>query len=1305
MAFAILPWNSLKTRLTVLTLVIILSSLWILSYHSSRMLYGDIEKKSGEQQFSTVSLLADHLNQDISDRLSALEDIAKTIPPAAMHSPHSLQTFLEHRILVRNFFNEGMLIYRHDGTAIAAVPLASERVGLNYMDRDYLVGAIREDRSTIGLPVIGKTAKAPIVVMAVPIHDSQGTVIGALSGITNLEKPNFLDGITQNRYGKSGGYLIVSPKNRMIITATDKSRVMERLPEPGINALIDRFIEGYEGSGIVVNPRGVEVLASAKGMPVAGWYVTALLPTEEAFAPIRYMQHRMLYATLLLTLFSGLLAWWLVRRQLSPLMSASKTLAAFTDSIQPQASLPIIRQDEIGKLIAGFNNALQTAEKRESALKQSEARFRFLSEHAPMAMVVHREGRILYTNPKFIALMRGMHPDDFLGQPVMKLVHPDFHEMTIQRIEKMSSGVDFVESTEFQMKALDGRVIDVETCGVRIDFDEKPAVYSMLVDITERKRVERSLREQSITIRSILNHAPVAIWLLNQDGRLEFVNKICCEAAGISEDVFTSVPDYSVLYDGETANRFKASDAEAFASDEAHLSLERMMFSDGKMHDLEVIRVRLLDEQRRPTGKLIGLSTDVTQRNIAERRLKLLAAVFENAREGFTVCDSESVIIEVNPRFCEITGYSREEVIGKNPRILKSGRQDAAFYSAMWASLQKTGCWRGEIWNRRKNGEIYPEILSICTLDISASSPPLYLAVFSDITDIKTHQAHLEHLAHYDALTHLPNRVLLADRLQIAISQARRNENLLAICYLDLDGFKPINDQYGHQFGDQLLVEIAQRLSSTLRGGDSVARIGGDEFILVLGDLYSLEESDSAIKRILKILTEPCVIKGRSVEVSASIGVTIFPEDDENIDTLLRHADQALYLAKEDGRNCYRLFDTSHDQGLRERREGLAQFKVALDLNQLRLHYQPKVDMRRGRVIGAEALIRWQHPERGLLSPAYFLPAIENTEADIALGEWVIQEALRQLYSWHIIGFDLTVSVNISAHHLAQKTFVTRLKSFIDTYPELPANSLEIEILETAALEDITHITSLMTECQAMGVDFALDDFGTGYSSLSYFKRLPASTLKIDQSFIRDMLNDSDDLAIVQGIVDLTRAFGRAVIAEGVETIEHGVMLLQMGCDLAQGYGIARPMPAEDLVRWQGDWLPDEAWTRAAGLSFSRIDVDLIMAEKNHQQWFEQLKSFLLSETHEKSAPNLDKSHCRVDDWFDGVGKKRFGAMAEFQHAESIHNRFHEPSDELIVLHINRQNTEARTRISDLETLSAELSESLNRLMIAISME
>lgn len=822
----------------------------------------------------------------------------------------------------------------------------------------------------------------------------------------------------------------------------------------------------------------------------------------------------------------------------------------------------------------------------------------------------------------------------------------------------------------------------------------------------ERDELAASLRESEARLRGILDHAPIGIWLLDNNSRLGFVNKSFCDAVGIPEERFTAAPDYTVFYDPEIALRCKASDAAALANDGQHLSEERIQFVDGQMHDLEIVKVRLLDEQGLPNGQLIGLSSDVTARRQAEYRVKLLAAIFENAREGITLTNSKGTIVDVNPRFSEITGYTRDEILGKNPRILSSGRHDAAFFTAMWQALKHVGHWQGEIWNRRKNGETYPELLSISLLKGTDTPEDHYLAVFTDISDLKAHQDRLEHLAHFDALTHLPNRVLLSDRLQMAMSQAHRNERILAVCYLDLDGFKPINDQYGHQFGDRLLIEIARRLSQSLRGGDSVARLGGDEFVLLLNNVESQSECAGIISRLLQTIAEPIVINKEVVRVSASLGVTLFPEDDADADTLLRHADQALYIAKGAGRNRFHVFDTLHDYEMRARHEGLVRFNSALAANQLLLYYQPKVDMRQGKVIGAEALIRWLDPEIGLIMPSQFLHFIQNSSADIVLGEWVIQEALRQTNEWRRTGLNLVVSVNISAYHLAQENFVSRLKTFLGTYPELPAHCLEIEILETAALEDIGHITALMAECHELGVDFALDDFGTGYSSLAYLKRLPATTLKIDQSFIRDMLHDDDDLAIVDGIIGLSQAFRRTVIAEGVETIEHGVRLLHMGCDLAQGYGFARPMPADEFTSWLAVWRPDAALKLAASVQSSPADYGLLFAEHDHRRWFHDLEAFLLANPESGICPpSLDKHHCRLGQWIDGVGSRRFSHLQKFTLIDPLHEKLHATGQTLVKLHESGHIDEARLGIQELEILSDELAASTRALLISISME
>jgi len=576
---------------------------------------------------------------------------------------------------------------------------------------------------------------------------------------------------------------------------------------------------------------------------------------------------------------------------------------------------------------------------------------------------------------------------------------------------------------------------------------------------------------------------------------------------------------------------------------------------------------------------MVGTHTDITELKQSEEKLKLAASVFSHASEGIAITDSKGSILEVNDTFTKVTGYSREEVLGKNPRILQSGRQLPDFYAEMWATLQQEGSWAGEVWNRRKNGEIYAEQLTISAVHNSSTQEINYVALFTDITEQKTHQTQLQRMAHYDVLTNLPNRVLLADRLTLAMANATRNNRSIAVLFLDLDGFKAINDRHGHHVGDELLIAVSHQLSESLRDGDTLSRIGGDEFVVVLTGIEKIQDCEPILERLLHAASTSFTVSNATLQVSASIGVTLYPQDGVDADVLIRHADQAMYVAKQEGKNRYHLFDTAQDIAVKAQREGLHDIRSALNNHEFVLYYQPKVNMKTGAVIGAEALIRWQHPDRGLVPPNDFLPIIENHSLSIDLGEWVIDTALRQITAWSALGLDLPISVNISAFQLQGEGFAERLGAQLAAHPEVAPHFLELEVLETSELGDVMQVSQIMNACIAQGVSFALDDFGTGYASLTYLRRLPAHMIKIDQTFIRDMLTDLDDLAIVEGVVGLAKSFKRDVIAEGVETIDHGSALLQLGCELAQGYGIARPMPAENFPQWAETWLPDKGWS------------------------------------------------------------------------------------------------------------------------------
>jgi diguanylate cyclase (GGDEF)-like protein/PAS domain S-box-containing protein len=573
-----------------------------------------------------------------------------------------------------------------------------------------------------------------------------------------------------------------------------------------------------------------------------------------------------------------------------------------------------------------------------------------------------------------------------------------------------------------------------------------------------------------------------------------------------------------------------------------------------------------------------GTHTDISERKQYELARREASIVFDNSYEGIAVTDPAGHISKVNPAFTRITGYAEAEVAGRNPKILSSGRHDSSFYAELWTSLNERDFWQGEIWNRRKSGELYATLQSISVVRDENNRVQHFVSVFADISQLKAHQAELDRVANFDSLTGLPNRRLLTDRLQQSLLRARRSGKLSAVCLLDLDGFKAINDSYGHAVGDQVLVGIAAQLKTTLRAQDTLARMGGDEFVLLLNDLGTVDDCTHILDRVLQALRQPVQADGHLLRSSASIGVSLYPADDADPDTLLRHADQAMYLAKQVGKNRYQMFDLDIDRRTQVRRDGLGELRLALERNEFVLHYQPKVDLVSGEVTGAEALIRWQHPERGLLAPGAFLHHVSGSELEKPLGEWVLDSAMGQIATWARQGLTIKVSVNISADHLLKPDFCDRLALALSLHSAVDPAHLELEMLETAAIEDMEQAVDILRRCMALGVVFSLDDFGTGYSSLTYLRKLPVHTLKIDQSFVRNMLSNAEDLGIVKGVIELANVFHREVIAEGVETLEHGAVLRRMGCRQVQGYGIARPMPAARLPEWQIEWQKARIW-------------------------------------------------------------------------------------------------------------------------------
>jgi diguanylate cyclase (GGDEF)-like protein/PAS domain S-box-containing protein len=693
---------------------------------------------------------------------------------------------------------------------------------------------------------------------------------------------------------------------------------------------------------------------------------------------------------------------------------------------------------------------------------------------------------------------------------------------------------------------------------------------------------------------------------------------------------------------------------------------------------------------------LVGAHKEVMKRYLAQQRAEKLLlfhdVAFQKAHEGISITDKTGNIIDVNPSFTRITGYERLEAIGQNPRILKSGIHDDDFYKAMWQKIIKTGNWRGEIWNRNKFGEVYPEILSISAVTDANNVITNYVAVFTDISRIKKQEKMLKQLAYHDALTNLPNRTLLLDRLNQAIMQSQRDDHYLAVCYLDLDGFKPINDTYGHEAGDELLVAMAERLMEYKRSADTIARLGGDEFVILLLGLENESEYEHIMQRILNIINQPFVIAQEQVKVSASIGISIYPDDDSDADTLLRHADQAMYQAKQEGKNRIHLFDKKKDIEVRTQHAYLAQIATGFNNGEMALYYQPKVNMQTGEVAGMEALIRWEHPEQGVIPPGKFLPVIEEDDLIIEIGDWVFNSALEQMELWLNEGLELSVNINVAGRHLQHPDFISSLKTALANYPAIKPANIQLEVVETVALENIADISLMIQECKEIGISVALDDFGTGYSSLTYLKRLPVDTLKIDLSFVLDMLNNPDDLAIVHGVIGLSSAFQRNTVAEGVETVEHGRLLIQLGCVYAQGYGIAKPMKAEKVSGWIEDWQADPSWTELKDLYWDDSDFPILAAQVEHSRWVTLLLRAVKSGSPSYLQQISDHTCCNFGHWYYERGKQRYAHLASFRLIESPHKSLHQVAAQ-IELHLTNNELE------EAEMLSHELINNHHEIM------
>ena len=801
-------------------------------------------------------------------------------------------------------------------------------------------------------------------------------------------------------------------------------------------------------------------------------------------------------------------------------------------------------------------------------------------------------GKVL--SPVFLSLGENMAIIDvdaacagFLGEPAERLlgrrltcfIIPDEREHWT-RVFNDTLAHEGSQSGELSLQLADGSVMDVRfTCRSWRTPEGLPVLRMALADVSACKTVgfeltrwhdeDEACRVISADnwLQGIIEQSLAGIYLI-QEGRFAYANQGFADIFGYESpaDIIGKVSVGELIVPEERAkvaeNIRRRMEGDVPEMRYSFTGLRK----DGQRVEVEV-HGRRMEYEGKPA--VIGVILDITERKHAEQQLRIAAAAFE-AQEGMLVTDADQVILRVNEAFSAITGYSASEIVGQKPKILSSGQHDKAYFSAMWESIVKTGAWQGEIWNKRKNGTVFPEWISITSVKNPAGEVTNYVATFIDITERKAAESEIEYLAFYDQLTRLPNRRLLLDRLQQALVSSARSGAEGALLFIDLDNFKDLNDTLGHDKGDLLLKLVAERLSACVREGDTVARLGGDEFVMMIEGLSSVPEEAAAQskligEKVLKSLNQPYPLANREHHSTPSIGVTLFSDQKNDIDELLKRADLAMYKAKQAGRNTLCFFDPDMQAAVAARTVMESDMRVGLRDGQFLVHYQPQVN-NLGELTGVEALLRWQHPSRGLVPPAEFIPVAELSGLILPLGDWVLETACRQIVAWSgkAATAGLSMAINVSARQFRHPDFVSHVLAALGRTGANPSR-LKLELTESLLLSDVEDVIAKMSALKERGVGFSLDDFGTGYSSLAYLKRLPLDQLKIDQSFVSDVVANSNDAAITGAIVALAHQLGLSVIAEGVETEAQRDFLIRHGCHAYQGYLFGRPVPIEEL--------------------------------------------------------------------------------------------------------------------------------------------
>lgn len=935
-----------------------------------------------------------------------------------------------------------------------------------------------------------------------------------------------------------------------------------------------------------LNPdyRDVSIIHGFRFVPeIGGGCIMAHIDQAEAFAPLTRLIMGLSVAAFFFACSAWLIAAMIGRNMTKPIVALADMARGLSegDFTQRVSSTDYYEIAELSQLLndmAGqLDNTLNRLKLSEHELEKkvdkrtAELHERHRKYHSVIQSTgegfwqIDREGRILEVNPAYVRLS-GYSEMELVGMRITDLeAHESPEETAGHILNIMRQGADTFETKH---RRIDGQLWDAE---VNVSFISEDGGYfvAFFRDITERKRIENSLLESHNLLQSVIDTVPVRIFWKDRESRYLGCNSIFARDTGEQSPQDVIGKDDFQLKAVDHAEIYRADDHHVMEQGLSKLDFEESRITaDGRHIWLKASKIPLRNEADEVIG-ILGVYRDITEDKRIEQELRIAATAFETL-EGITITDANEIIIRVNRAFTQITGFTPEEVIGNKPSMLKSGHHDADFYRDMHSALQSEGQWEGEIWDRHKDGHIYPKWLAITAVKDDLGRITHYVGNFTDITERKTSEEKIKSLAFYDTLTGLANRRLLTERLEHAIAILARTGHHGALLFLDLDNFKLLNDSQGHGVGDELLIEVAHRLKACVRETDTVARLGGDEFIVLLEERGTVSDSaaiqvKTVAEKIVSVLAEPYILSNVVHHCSSSIGIVLFSNPATAADTVLAQADTAMYAAKKSGKNAYRFFDPAMQQELERRAKFESALRQAINNEQLTLFYQPQVDDKK-QMIGVEALIRWNHPELGLILPDQFIPLAEETDIILSIGRWVLETACVQLKTWRNrpLTQKLSIAVNVSAKQFYQPGFVDEVREIMEQYAVEPMQ-LKLELTESMVLKEMDVAIAKMLELKSFGVLLAMDDFGTGYSSLSYLKNLPFDQIKIDKSFMDDIKKNNNDAYIIHSVITLGKLMKIAVIAEGVEDCEQDELLKSLGCTVFQGFLFGKPVPVEEL--------------------------------------------------------------------------------------------------------------------------------------------